>query len=107
VTCVAAAVKSNTMCILAAFKKMVCYLALPLVSMLETYNNVSNQVSSFFDLYQYLNTGMDVTQLKSSAHSPWQLNICSISNPYPNNLKFLYTDLVENPHFGSNFNLDM
>lgn len=64
VTCVAAAVKSNTMCILAAFKKMVRYLALPLVSMLETYNNVSNQVSSFFDLYQYLNTGMDVTQLK-------------------------------------------
>jgi hypothetical protein len=70
VACVAAAIKPNTMCILTAFKKVVRYLALPLVSVLETYNNVSNQVSSFFDLYQYFNTGKDAMQLKSAAHSP-------------------------------------
>tara|TARA_A100000172_G_scaffold79632_1_gene67138 strand:- start:3752 stop:4105 length:354 start_codon:yes stop_codon:yes gene_type:complete len=75
---IAATIEANAMCVFATLKKVVGYLAFTFVSVLKTYNNVCNQVSSMFlDLYQYLNIGSELTQVKNAAHSPWQLNRCS------------------------------
>jgi hypothetical protein len=71
VACVISAVESHTMGVLSTLEQVVRNLALSFVSVLKTYNNVCNQVSSMFlDLYQYLNIGNELKQVKSAAHSP-------------------------------------
>ena len=72
VSCVAAAVKTHTVCVSAVFEQVVRNLALSFVSVLKTDNNICNQVSSlwFLAVYQYRNTGSELMQAKIAVHSP-------------------------------------
>jgi len=72
-------IESNAMGVFSTLEQVVGNLSFTLVSVLETNNNVGNQVSSLvLDLYQYLNMGSELMQAKSAVHSPWQFTKCSI-----------------------------
>jgi hypothetical protein len=68
---ITATIETNAMCVFSALKQMMSYFSFALISVLKSDNNVSNQASSFYlNLYQYLNIGIELMQLKSAIHSP-------------------------------------